>query len=369
MKICRVTQAIYPYVVGGSPTHCHELSNKQENDHSEVKVYTVRRDGKVDSPSVNYALRQFRWMRMPWDFSGMENPFLPGLLLSILRSDYDVLHAHSHLFFTSMIAIIANKIKGKPSVITVHGVRAVRQSSINFFQEAWMQLLGRYLFRLVDRIICLTQADADEIRRYGVPSEKIAIIPNGIDTRLFQPHDHHDGYMLWVGRFVKEKGLTYLVDAMQNVVHEHPDARMVLVGDGPLKADIIRKIKEKGLSSHFELKENVPQAEIAELMGACEVFVLPSIQEGFPKSVLEAMASGRPVITTKSLDSIVGDAGLTITPRSVDELTQAMNTYLEDPAKREQAGELGRSYVEEQWSWDVVTKQIDDVYETISQGK
>jgi glycosyltransferase involved in cell wall biosynthesis len=369
MKICRVTQAIYPYVVGGSPTHCHELSNNQTNDHSQVTVFTVRRDTKVDAPPVSYKLRQCWWMHMPWDFFGMENPVAPGLGLRVLREDYDVLHAHSHLFFTSTLAIIANKIKGKPSVITVHGVRAVRQSSVNFFQEAWIRLLSRYLFRLVDKVICLTQVDADEIAQYGVPPEKISVIPNGIDTTLFHPRDNHDGYMLWVGRFVSEKGLIYLVDAMEQVAKEYPDTHMVLVGDGPLKDDITTRIQIKGLEQNFDLREKCPQSEIAELMGSCEVFILPSIQEGFPKSLLEAMASGRPVITTSSLAGIVGEAGLVVTPQSVDELSQAMLTYLSDPAKREAAGTKGRSYVEANWSWDVVTEQINNIYQTITQGE
>jgi glycosyltransferase involved in cell wall biosynthesis len=369
MKICRVTQAIYPYVVGGSPTHCHELSNNQANDHSQVTVFTVRRDTKADNPSVDYTLKQCWWMHMPWDYFGMENPVAPGLGLRVLQEDYDVLHAHSHLFFTSTLAIIANKIKGKPSVITIHGVRAVRKSSVNFFQEAWIQLLSRYVFKLVDKVICLTQEDADEIAGYGVPREKISVIPNGIDTQLFQPHSNHDGYMLWVGRFVEEKGLTFLVDAMERVLGEHPEAYMVLVGDGPLKNEIVTKIQMKGLASHFDLRKKCPQSEIARLMSGCEVFILPSLQEGFPKSLLEAMASGRPVITTSSLASIVKDAGITVTPRSVEELTQAMLTFLTDPAKRQEAGARGRSYVEANWSWEVVTQQINNVYQTITQGK
>lgn len=332
-------------------------------------VYTPQRDQQVDSPSVKYTLRQCKWIRLPWDYSGMENPISPSLGWRILHSDYDVLHAHSHLFFTSVMAILLNRIKQKPSVLTIHGVRAVRQSSVNLFQELWMQFLGRYLFRLVDQIICLTPADAEEISRYGVPAEKIKVIPNGINTHLFQPQVMHDDYMLWVGRFVAEKGLTYLVDAMEQVVKAYPDAHMILVGDGPRKNEIIERIKDKGLEEHFKFKSNCPQSEIAKLMAGCEMFILPSLQEGFPKSLLEAMACGRAVITTQSLADIVRDAGITVKPRSVEQLHQAMLAYLTDPAKREEAGERGRSYVEQNWSWDVITQQINGVYEDLVQGK
>jgi len=368
MKICRVTQAIYPYVIGGSPTHCHELSNNQSTDHSSVLVLTVRRNNQIDSPTVNYDLKQFGWMRMPWDVAGMENPITPGLWWHLLRTDYDVLHAHSHLFFTSALALITNKMKGKPSVLTIHGVRAVRQSSVNLFQELWMQLVARYLFKLTDRIICLTPADAHEISHYGVPPEKIQLIPNGIDTTLFHPQDTHDGYLLWVGRFVEEKGLRYLVDAIQQLTPTNPNLRVVLVGDGPLRPHIINQIHTKGLDQHFELHRNCSQREIAALMRNCTAFVLPSLQEGFPKSLLEAMACARPVITTSSLTDIVGDAGITIPPKSVEALSQAILTVLTNPATQHTAGLQGRHYVETKWSWPIVTDQTNRLYQTIVQG-
>jgi len=362
MKIYRVTQALYPYVVGGSPIHCHELSYYQSKKNYQVTVLTPKRNSKTKGLTINYNLKQFKWFRMPWDFFGMENPICPGLWWELLRSDFDLLHTHSHLFFTTFFSVIISKIKNKPSVVTVHGVKAVRNKATNLFQEFWLQVLSRYIFKMSDKIICLTKADAEEIKNYGADAEKIEIISNGINTQLFSPCDYHNNYILWVGRFVEEKGLKYLVDAVGDIIEDFLNKKFVLVGEGPLRGEIEARIYKKNLSKFFEIRNNCLQEEIAKLMKECELFVLPSLQEGFPKSLLEAMACGKPVITTNGLKEIVGDAGITVTPGSVEELKTALKTFLSDPSKEKRSGEQGRKYVERNWSWDIVSKKIDVVY-------
>lgn len=365
MKIYRVTQALYPYVIGGSPVHCHELSNYQSKNNLQVTVLTVKRNVKIDEVNCNYTLKQFRWLKMPWDFVGLENPICPGLWWDLLKSDFDLLHTHSHAFFTTFFSVIVGKIKNKPIVLTVHGVNAIRSRAIIFLQEIWYQLLARYIFKMSDKIICLTKADAERIKSYGADEKKIEIVSNGIDTRLFSPSEYHKDYILWVGRFVEEKGLKYLVDAIKDIATDFPNKRVVLVGEGPLKEEILNKINKLNLNKFFEVKNNCSQKEIVKLMKECELYVLPSLQEGFPKSLLEAMACGKPIITTEGLKEIVGDAGITVTPGSVEELKTAIKTFLSDPSKEKKSGDEGRKYVETRWSWDIVTKKIEEVYASI----
>jgi len=365
MKIFRVTQALYPYVIGGSPIHCHELSNYQSNNGLDITVLTVKRDKKIENLTYGYTLKQFKWIKMPWDFLGMENPISPGLWWKICTSDFDLLHAHSHLFFTTFFSILISKIRNRPCVVTVHGVKAVRSKATNLFQELWLQILSRYIFKISDKIICLTQVDADQIKIYGADEKKIEIIPNGINIDLFHPSSIQGNYILWVGRFVEEKGLTYLIDAIEDVVKNFPNKKIVLVGDGPLKKEIVEKIYKKDISKYFEIKDNCSQKEISQLMKECELFVLPSLQEGFPKSLLEAMACGKPVITTNGLKEIVNDAGITVPPGSVEELRNAIVALLSDSHKEKICGEQGRKFVEENWSWNIITKKIENVYTSI----
>lgn len=362
MKIMRVTPVLYPYEIGGSAIHCHELSNIQSKEKNNVTVLTINRGEKIEEATMNYNLKVFNWYKMPWDFFKMENPFSLRLNLELLRSEYDILHCHSHLFFTSLFAIIISKIKNKPCVITVHGVKAKRNQFTNIMQEIWLEIFSRLIFNLVNKIICLTTADAEEIKKYGAKDEKITIIPNGINTNLFSLSLSHKDSILWVGRFVEEKGLKYLIEAMEYVIKDFPNKRVILIGDGPLRSQIKELVISKKIDHFFEFKEKTSQKEIATAMKECELFVLPSLKEGFPKSILEAMSCGKPIIVTKQLKEIVGDLGFIVTPASVQELKNAINEILSHPIEAKNLGLKSRKLVEQQWSWDVVSKQIEKIY-------
>ena len=365
MKICRVTQALYPYVVGGSPIHCHELSNFQSSKGHKVTVLTPKRETKIENCKIKYKLKQFFWYKMPWDFLGMENPFSPKLWYSLLKEDFDILHAHSHLFFTTFFSVIIAKMKKKPAIVTIHGVRAVRDTATNFFQEIWLNLFSRYIFKIADKIICLTNEDAKEIKKYGAGDKDIIVLSNGIDTDLFKPSDKNNNSVLWIGRFVEEKGLKYLVDASVDLIDKHKDIEFVLVGDGPLKDQIKNLTKELNLFDHFMFLDFVPQSNIAELMKSCGVFVLPSLQEGFPKSILEAMACAKPIITTNGLAEIVQDCGIIVEEENSKELTKAIDILITNSSERIKRGKVGRKYVKDRWSWDILEEKIADVYESV----
>ena len=367
MRIYHVTQTIYPYIVGGEPIQCHETSNLQSIN-NQVTVLTAKRGNKIEETKCDYFLKQFTWLKMPWDFVGMENPICPGLWWDLLESDYDVLHAHSQLFFITFFSIIISKIKNKPSMITVHGIKAIRDRATNFLQEMWLQILARYIFQLTDKVQCMTEKDAKKILRYGVEAKKIVVIPNGIDIDFFRsghPAKKHNNYILWIGRFVEEKGLKYLVGAMESVTKDFPDKKVILVGEGPLKKEIQLQIHNTGLDKNFEIRDNCSQKEIVALMQGCELFVLPSLQEGFPKSILEAMICEKPVITTDGLKEIVGNAGITVTPGSIEELKNAILFYVSHPSVAKKSGREGRKYVEKNFSWDIVNKKIEGVYASL----
>lgn len=362
MKIIRVTPVLYPYEIGGSAIHSHELSNIQSKEKNKVTVLTIKRGVAVEEADQNYELRCFKWYKMPWDFFNMENPLTPGLYLELLKSDYDMLHCHSHLFFISLFSIIISKIKGKPCVITVHGVKAIRNKLTNILQELWLKTFSRIIFKLSNKIICLTTADAEEIKNYGATNEKITIIPNGINTELFNLGPSHKNYILWVGRFVEEKGLQYLIEAIENIEKDFPNKRVILIGDGPLKYQIKNLVINKQLDHIVEFREKCSQKNIANAMKECELFVLPSLKEGFPKSILEAMSCGKPIIATKQIQEIIGDIGITVTPTSVVELKNAINEMLLHPSEAKNLGLKGRKLVEQQYSWEITCKKIEKLY-------
>ena len=101
-------------------------------------------------------------------------------------------------------------------------------------------------------------------------------------------------------------------------------------------------------------------------MKKCELFVLPSLQEGFPKSLLEAMACGKPVITTKNLKEIVDGGGITVETTNVEELMGAIKRIISSSSsERTMMGDKGRRLVEQNWSWEIVGRKIEGVYNSL----
>ncbi len=359
MKIAHVEKSAFPYDVGGTQVHVHYLATNQQKSGCEVQVFSIMPDdfGRFLKFEPKYKLNLFRWFKMPWDYFGMVNPVSFGFISGILLADCDVIHCHSHLFFTSLFATMIGKIRRKKLIVTVHGVMASREESINTAQKIWLNTISRFIFKNASKIICLTSKDAEEIQKYGANKEKILIIPNGVDLDMFSYSSESEGYILWAGRFVPEKGTEYLINALPGVFKEFPQVKMVFIGDGPLKQEMIKLAKDNSIHDNCTFIPFSPHEKVAEMMKKCMLFVLPSIKEGLPSIVLEAMACGKPVITTRILSSIIGDGGITVNPASSKELEHAIRISLSNDEERNRMGRNARVLAERNYSWQTINEQ------------
>jgi glycosyltransferase involved in cell wall biosynthesis len=200
-------------------------------------------------------------------------------------------------------ATLAAKMLGKPVVVKVHGsdVNVVAQD--RFARSQIAKILPR-----ADAVVAVSVALADELARIGVPREKLHLVRNGVDTRVFYPRDKMrvrealglalpGQIVTFVGRIEPQKGVTDLMAAFEIVLARKPTARLVLVGDGVLR---------DGLGEHALVRQGAvllvgpkPLAKVADYIAAADVFTLPSHAEGTPNVVLEALASGRPVVGSR----------------------------------------------------------------------
>ena len=175
--------------------------------------------------------------------------------------------------------------------------------------------------------IAVVARDLARVLREYVPAAAPAVIYNGVDLERFAPADRgqarahlgleaHRRIVLYVGRLVPGKGLATLIDAFAGVRRERPDARLVLLGDGPLRRDVETRVAAAGLSDAVRLTGEQPHADVPSWINAADVVVLPSESEGFPNVVREALACGRPVVATPVGDvpSIVGPESGALVP-------------------------------------------------------
>ena len=225
----------------------------------------------------------------------------------------------------------------------------------------------------------ISRYSAQKIRQfYGVDKEKIRIAPNGVDTQRFQPSKnscetikHQIGIdsklcVLFVGRLIPRKGLTYLIKAAKHIVKEYSQTRFLIVGDGPQKPHLLATLEKTNLLSNFVFLGDVNERLLPVLYNCADVFVLPSIQEGQGIALLEAQAAAKPVVAFDVggvREAIVDkETGLLTKPDS-RELAVAVMKLLANGTLREKMGSNGRKLVVDKFSWDVCAKKMLKVYD------
>ena len=297
-------------------------------------------------------------------------PYIPNLSKAIRLLSPNIVHAQSHLFLPTVEAVKAASKLGIPSVVTVHGVSVDRSILSNSAQQIYLRTLGLDVFRSADRIVCLTRYDAERVAKIGCPNEKIRTVPNAVNTKRFMPSDkdeRRDALVVWTGRFVPEKGLPYLVEAAKLVVEKRKNVRFLLVGYGPLKTKIKKLAYDYGLLDRFlNIIGPVGRDKIPSILGKASIFAFPSLSEGQPISVLEAMACGLPVVCSDipGLREVVRHRinGLVVPARNSPALSNALLTLLSDEDLRKTMGQNSRRLALSKYSWQVVVNQLEKVY-------
>lgn len=199
------------------------------------------------------------------------------------------------------------------------------------------------------RITVVSDALRQFIEGHGSGGKPVDVIPNGVDAEVFHPRDKDEcarslgvarrgKTVLFVGQLLEVKGVIYLIEAVDRLVKAGMDVFVNLVGEGSNRPIYEAEIERRGLSSRMRLVGNRPHGEVALWMGASDVFCLPSIREGFPNVVLEALFSGRPVVAsdTGGIPEMVSEKnGLLVEPKDATALANALGEALSknwDPA-------------------------------------
>jgi glycosyltransferase involved in cell wall biosynthesis len=221
---------------------------------------------------------------------------------------------------------------------------------------AWKYVLWYY--GQLDMIYAPSQSTCDELIGRGIDPEKIRIYPRGIDVDQYHPSKRNGVLKKWfdisggtnliyVGRVSKEKNMHLLADAFARLSREKTDVRLVVVGDGPYLHAMQQTME--GLPCYFT--GYVKGEKLSELYASADAFVFPSTTDTFGNVVLEAQASGIPVIVTNSggpcENMIPGETGLVVPADSTEALLEAMRTMVDDQPRTRAMGRAARRYTEE----------------------
>ncbi|EMA06589.1 Glycosyltransferase involved in cell wall bisynthesis [Haloarcula vallismortis] len=354
MRILRVAQKLYPEVPGGGTYHVHAMSRDQAAMGHDVTVATIRRD--PSAPAVEerdgYTVRRFDSIASP-----LGNEISPGLAGYLRRSsEFDVVHAHSHLYFSTNLAALGRWVGETPLAITNHGLYS--QTAPEWVFDLYLRTLGRWTFNKADVVFCYTDEDRERVREFGVKTP-IEVVHNGIDTSRFHPEgprsdriDYDGPVVLFVGRLVDGKRPENAVEAVSPLA-EQRNAKLYVAGEGPLQSAIA--------AEHVEFLGQIPYEEMPAVYRAADVLVLPSRSEGLPRTVLEAMASGIGVVVSdlEQVAPVVGDGGVTVPVGDIAGFAEGLETVLD--------GEIAdpRSRIEGQFDWAETVERATAVLEEL----
>lgn len=271
--------------------------------------------------------------------------FAEAVVLAAELRRRGVRHLHNHFADSSCtVAMLTAEIADIPMSFTMHGPTEF------FAVERWRldAKIARARF-----VACISHFCRSQLMIWAEPSEwgKLAIVHCGIDPDRYGRAPGHASAkrLVFVGRLAAVKGVPVLLDALARLRADDPEVTLTLVGDGPERGWIEERIAELGLGGAVGITGYLDQDAVADRLARADVFVLPSFAEGVPVVLMEAMATGLPVVTTRiaGIPELVEDgvSGLVVPPGDAVALADALAALLADPARREEMGAAGRAHV------------------------
>jgi glycosyltransferase involved in cell wall biosynthesis len=366
----RVLEVIQQGKIGGGESHLLTLIGQMDRSRYEPVVVALS-DGEMIQRLTALGISNYV-VNSPYPFNVRVWKRLTGILES---ERIDIVHTHGARALSNLIRPAARL--GIPVVHTVHGW------SFHDHLPAWKRrarIMGeRYLTGKASMNIAVSGSNERIGKALFGAAFRCEVINNGVDLSVYAGERQAnirqefgiapDAVVIsWVARFIHDKNPLPLIRAFARVLSSHPETRLVLVGDGPAREPAMRLAEELGVSGTVVFPGF--RSDVPDILAASDIFVLPSIKEGLPVSLIEAMAMRNAVIATDvqgCIDVVTHEKdGLLVSLQGLEDgLTAALSQLLDDPAKRERLAEQGRATVEERFNATVMARKIEALYQKV----
>jgi len=294
---------------------------------------------------------------------------LPRFVRELRAERPDVFHAHLNGPLACKDGLIAAALARVPAVV------ATVQLFVNLPLRRFVYAQQRFVATIVDRYIAVSHEVAARLgQTFRIPATKIKVIHNGVPLPPFNRPANtalraaltgstEKPIVLTAARLAEQKGLCYLLKAVALVL----EAMFVIAGEGPERANLEAQAAELGLNKRVLFLGH--RHDVPDLLACCDLFVLPSLFEGLPLSILEAMAANKPVVASAiggNDEAIVhGETGLLVPPADPAALAGAIQRILSDPDLARRLAAAGNARVHEHFSVEAMIRRVTDTYEEI----
>lgn len=376
MKVTIISKEYLPHVYGGAGVHVKFLTRElAKRMQVEVRCFGEQRMSDGNLTVKGYQAWDRMWEGTDRRFNSTLGTFSTDLSLVRDHVDSDVVHTHT--WYAAMAGYMAKVLYDIPLVCTVHSLEPLRpwkeeQLGKSYHLSTWVEKVA---LENADRIISVSQGSKkDVLDHFNVDPERVRVIHNGIDLDLYRPvhgdstrkaFDIDGPYILFVGRTSRQKGMTYLIDAMASV---DPGVRLVCCTSAPDTKEVEEEIAEKVAKEPRALWINslLREEQYVELYANASVFACPSVYEPFGIINLEAMACETPVVASRVggiLETVVdGETGYLVEPANPRAIADAINTLLRNPEMAKKFGRNGRRRVEDHFSWTHIAEKTEALY-------
>ncbi len=292
---------------------------------------------------------------------------IPGYLFSGMsklwelchREQFDVINSHWAIPQGLMVSLL----RLGPHIITTPG------ESLDFADIYHLNWLVRKTLVGADLVIPISSHVDSNVRRF---TQNTRIIPFGVEVEHFSKthvRNSSDHNILTCAYLIPRKGIHVLLQSMKIIHEKLPQARLTIVGEGPLKPTLVNMANELGIAPVVKFMPNVPRSRLPEVMAKSTVFVLPSLSEGLGLVLVEAMCLGKPVVGTKAggiVDVIDNEVnGLLVPPRNPTALAEAITRILQNKELGKTMGSAGKRMAEAKFSNDRIAVTYEQTFESL----
>ena len=346
--------------LGGTEGQFVEVARGLDRSRWDVDVACIRAEGPLRVRLEEVGIH-------PWSCGrgSFKSPRVLGAVLGLVRHlrSRKVQIVHSFDFYSNVLGVTAARLAGVPAVIA-------SQRDLGNLRPRFQQRLHEAMLRLATHVLVNSEAIAERLAEsHAARAGRLSVIRNGVDLSRFAPSPgavpRPEGRVVGVlANLRPEKGLHQLVDAAALVIREAPGTLVSIWGEGPLRGELESKIRALALTEAVRLHGSTPEPEKA--LRQCDIFVLPSLSEACSNVVLEAMATGLPVVATRvgGTPALIDPerSGLLVSPGDPYALAHAILRLIRGPSLASQLGAEARAHALAEFTMGRMLERVQALY-------
>ena len=369
MKIAYIGQKGLPAKSGGVEKHVEEMASRMvANGHS---VFAYARNNYVDKDLNSYkGIQIIHLPSIPTkNLDAISHTFLA--IVHAIFSNYDVVHFHS--IGPSSLIFLLKIFKRKTAIVTTHHCQ-------DYFHKKWGSFAKKYLrfgeamaVLFSDRLIVvsknLKEYIQDKFRKTAtVITNGTSVVPAQDSNYLSKWNLQKGSYIIYVGRFIRHKGIHLLVEAFKNIEDKHlaRGKKLVVIGDGFHTDEYVKELKDTARGrENIIFTGTLTGDELAQLFSHAYIFVQPSQSEGMSLALLEAMGYGRPILASdikENKEPLGEGTAMFFHSNDTKDLEEKLTYLINNPLLAKKMGETAQEKAQEEYSWDRLAVQLEEVY-------